>query len=156
MKALQFVIAIVTLTLITFTSNTASAMDVVKNDSTVVTEQVKTEKLFDQFETGLVYGLSSDVLGVLESSIYNAVNFKIAYPEFKSVKVVEELNRVALEGMNHSLRYRAFLALAYYKNQSEFDNPETLLSLLDHKYQDGIFYYLQDTIRGDQFTSNIE
>ena len=156
MKALQFVIAIVTLTLITFTFNTASAMDVVKNDSTVVTEQVKTEKLFDQFETGLVYGLSSDVLGVLESSIYNAVNFKIAYPEFKSVKVVEELNRVALEGMNHSLRYRAFLALAYYKNQSEFDNPETLLSLLDHKYQDGIFYYLQDTIRGDQFTSNIE
>lgn len=155
MKALQFVTAIVTLTLILFTSNPAFALDVVKNDSTEVTEQVNTDKLFEQFETGLVYGLSSDVLGVLESSIYNAVNFKIAYPEFSSVKVVEELNRVALEGNNHSLRYRAYLALAYYKNPGEFENPDTLMSLLDHKYQDGIFYYLQDTIRGEQFTSNI-
>ncbi len=155
MKALQVVTIIVTLTLVLFTSLQAQAKEVMKSDSTIVTEQVNNDKLFEQFETGLLYGLSSNVQGVIESSIYNAVNYKIAYPEFKSVKVLEELNRVALEGDNHSVRYRAYLALAYYKNQSEFDNPDTLLSLLDHSYQDGIFFYLQETIRGDKFTSNM-
>lgn len=155
MKALQVVTIIVTLTLVLFTSLQAQAMDVTKNDSTVVAEQVNNDKLFEQFETGLTYGLSSDVLGVIESSIYNAVNFKIAYPDFNSEKVVEDLYRVAYEGSNHSIRYRAFLALAYYNNQSEFENPDSLLSLLDYQYQDGIFYYLQETIRGVQFTSNM-
>lgn len=155
MKALQVVTIIVTLTLVLFTSLQAQAMDVIKNDSTVVAEQVNTDKLFEQFETGLTHGLSSDVLGIVESSIYNAVNFKIAYPDFNSERVLEDLNRVAIEGSNHSIRYRAFLALAYYKNQSEFENPDILLSLLDHQYQDGIFFYLQEIVRGEQFTSNM-
>jgi hypothetical protein len=155
MKALQVVTIIVTLTLVLLTSLQAQAMDVTRNDSTVVAEQVNNDQLFEQFEASLIYGFSSDVLGVVESSIYNAVNFKIAYPDFNSEKVLEDLNRVAIEGSNHSIRYRAYLALAYYKNQSEFKNPDSLLSLLDHQYQDGIFFYLQETIRGDQFTSNM-
>lgn len=154
MKALNVVITVVTLTFAGLTASQSFAMGSASNDTIVVTQQANTDKLFERFETGLIYGLSSDVLGVLESSIYNAINFKIAYPEFKSEKVVEELNRVAITGNNHSVRYRAFLALVYYKHQSEFGSPEMLLSLLDHKNQDGIFFYLQDQIHDGNLTSN--
>lgn len=155
MKALKAVITTSTLIFALFSTAQSFAMNTASNDSTVVTQQVNNDDLFEQFETGLIFGLTSDVQGVVESSLYNAVNYKIAYPDFSSEKVVEELNRVALEGANHSVRYRAYLALAYYKNQSDFENPDALLSLLDYKYQDGIFFYLQDTIREDKFTSNM-
>lgn len=155
MKALNVVIAVVILIFASFTASQSFAMSSASNDSTVVTQQANTDKLFERFETGLIFGLSSDVLGVVESSIYNAVNYKIAYPDFNSERVIEELNKVAIAGTNHSVRYRAYLALAYYKNQSEFESPDTLLSLLDHKNQDGIFFYLQDEIQNDRFTSNM-
>lgn len=155
MKALNIVIAVVILTFANITASQSFAMSSATNDSTVVTKQANTDILFDRFETGLIFGLSSDILGVVESSIYNAVNYKVAYPEFNSEKVIEELNRVAVSGVNHSVRFRAYLALAYYKNQSDFESPDTLLSLLDHKNQDGIFFYLQDEIQNGKFTSNM-
>ena len=155
MKALNIVITAVIFTFASITASQSFAMSSATNDSTVVTKQANIDILFDRFEKGLISGLSSDVQGVVESSIYNAVNYKIAYPEFTSVKVIEELNRVALNGVNHSVRYRAYLALAYYKNQSDFDSPDTLISLLDHKNQDGIFFYLQDEIQDGKFTSNM-
>ncbi len=155
MKALNIVIAVVIFTFASITASQSFAMSSATNDSTVVTTQANTDILFDRFETGLQFGLSSDILGVVESSIYNAVNYKIAYPEFNSEIVIEELNRVALNGVNHSVRYRAYLALAYYKNQSDFESPNSLLSLLDHKNQDGIFFYLQDEIHTGKFTSNM-
>lgn len=155
MKAGNIVIAAVIFTFASITASQSFAMSSATNDSTVVTKQANKDILFDRFENGLIFGLSSDVLGVVESSIYNAVNYKIAYPEFNSVKVVEELNRVAVSGVNHSVRYRAYLALAYYKNQSDFESPNSLLSLLDHKNQDGIFFYLQDEIHNGKFTSNM-
>lgn len=155
MKALNIVIAIVILTFASTTASLSFAMSSANSDSTVITKQANTEILFDRFEKGLKFGLSSDVIGVVESSIYNAIHYKIAYPEFNSVNVIGELNRVAVSGANHSVRYRAYLALAYYKNQSDFESPVTLLSLLDHKNQDGIFFYLQDEIQGGKFTSNM-
>lgn len=155
MKALNIVIAIVIFTFAGSTASQSFAMSTANNDSTVVTKQANKDILFDRFENGLVFGLGSDVQGVVESSIYNALNYKIAYPEFNSEKVIEELNRVALEGANHSVRYRAYLALAYYKNQSDFESPDTLLTLLDHRNQDGIFFYIQDEIHNGRFTSNI-
>jgi hypothetical protein len=159
MKALQVVTAVVFLTFAGLAATIQSvALQPANTDSAVVTHQVNNDndELFERFETSLVYGLSSDVIGVVESSIYNAINYKVAYPEFASGQVEEMLNRVAVEGENHSLRYRAYLALAYYKNQSEFDSPDELLSLLDYSYQDGIFFYLQETVQSGQFTSNVK
>lgn len=155
MKALNIVIAIVILTFASTAASQSFAMSSASIDSTVVTNQANTDILFNNFENGLKFGLSSDVIGVVESSIYNAVNYKIAYPEFNSDQVIDALNRVALNGVNHSVKYRAFLALTYYRNQSDFESPDALLSLLDHKNQDGIFFYLQDEIQGGKFTSNM-
>lgn len=121
-------------------------------DTTVVTKTMSSET-FNRFEEGLLFGLSSDVIGVIESSMFNAIHYKIAYPEFTSVKVEEQLKTIAIEGSNHSLRYKAYLALNYYRNPGDFASPEVLLSLLDSSFQNGIFFYLQETVQSDQFTS---
>jgi hypothetical protein len=155
MKALKAIIIAIMLFISTLISADLSASVIAgSTDSTVVMQSTDEEKLFDRFEKALIYGLSSDVIGVVESSLFNSVNFKVSYPNFSSNKVIEELGRVALEGDNHSLRYRAYLALSYYRAPGQFDSPEVLLAIIDTRYQDGIFFYLQDKVQNDQFTSN--
>ncbi|MDZ7720468.1 MAG: hypothetical protein U5K72_16760 [Balneolaceae bacterium] len=156
MKTLRIVTAVSFL----FIASIAVASEVpadntVVKDSTAV-EKVENEKaLFNKLEKGLINNLNSRITGVVESSMYNAINYKVEYPEFSSDRVEQILNRIAVEGESHSLRYKAYLTLAYYKNQDQFDSPENLLSLLDYKHQDGIFFYLQEIVQTDQFTSKI-
>lgn len=154
MKSLKIVTAVSFLLVasLSVTSELFAATDVAE-DSVVVAKLQNEKELFNKLEKGLVYNLNSNVKGVVESSLYNAINYKIAYPEFASERVNNILARIAKEGDTHSLRYKAYLTLAYYKNQSQFDSPDALLSLLDYKHQDGIFFYLQDTVQNDQFTS---
>lgn len=156
MKALKIVTAVSFLLVanISAASELVAATDAAE-DSVVVTNQQNEKELFDRLETGLVYNLNSHVAGVVEAALYNAVSYKIAYPEFDSKKVKENISRIALEGDSHSLRYKAYLTLAYYKSPGQFASPEALLSMLDYKHQDGIFFYLQDIVQTDQFTSNI-
>jgi len=155
MKALKAtIIAIVFFGTSLTTADLSASVNLGTADSTVVKQSTDEAKLFDRFEKALIYGLSSDVIGVVESSLFNSVNFKIAHPNFSSDKVAEKLGRIVLEGDNHSLRYRAYLALSYYKHPGQFDSPEVLLSIIDTRYQDGIFFYLQDKVQNDQFTSN--
>ncbi len=155
MKALITVIITVIILSTSFLSADLSAMnpDGIEN-TTLVAESTDEAKLFERFERALIYGLSSNVKGVVESSIFNSVNFKAAYPHFYSESVVEKLGRIVLEEDNHSLRYRAYLALSYYRSPDQFDSPEVLLSIIDIRHQDGIFFYLQDKVQSDQFTSN--
>lgn len=154
MKALNVVTTgILSLAFLAVSAN-AYASNSAGSDSTVVAQTVNEDKLFDRLETSLIYGLSSDVIGVLESSLFNSVNYKVVYPNFAPETVIEELRRVALEGSNHSLRYKAYLALSYYKNPGQFDSPDVLLSLIDSSYQNGIFFYLQEKVQEEQFTSN--
>jgi hypothetical protein len=156
MKALNVVITVITISLAgLFMTVNSDAAALAEDDSTVFTQYGDKNALFNKFEKGLVFGLSSDVQGVVESSVFNAVNYKVAYPDFTSEKVEERLNKVALEANNHSVRYKAYLALAYYKNQEEFKSPDELLAMVDHNNQNEIFFYLQETIQSDQFTSNL-
>ncbi len=156
MKAIRIVTAVsfVLITSLSAASELIAASDAAE-DSVVVTNVQNEKELFNRLEKGLVNNLNSNIKGVVESSLYNAISYKVAYPEFDSKKVKEIISRIALEGDSHSLRYKAYLTLAYYKHPSQFDSPETLLSMLDYKHQDGIFFYLQDTVQTDQFTSNI-
>ncbi|WP_234571507.1 hypothetical protein [Rhodohalobacter sp. 614A] len=156
MKALKIVTAVSFLLVASLSaaSSLFAASDVAE-DSVVVAKFQNEKELFTKLERGLIYNLNSNVKGVVESSLYNAINYKIAYPEFDSQKVKELISRIALEGESHSLRYKAYLTLAYYKHPSQFDSPEALLSMLDYKHQDGIFFYLQDKVQTEQFTSNI-
>lgn len=152
MKALNVVISVLVITIAGLVL-TGQSNAFISNDTTAVTQNANDE-LFSKFERGLVSGLSSDVTGVVESSIYNAMNYKIAYPEFNSSRVEDKLYNVAVDGSSHSVRYRAYLTLTYYRNPGQFNSPDELLSLLDYKHKDGIFFYLQETVNSDQFTSN--
>lgn len=157
MKALKIVTAVSFLLVASLSVESELFADTGAAEDSVVVTNVQNEKeLYNKLEKGLVFSLNSDVKGVIESSLYNAINFKIAYPEFTSERVERILSKIAREGENHSLRYKAYLTLAYYKNQDQFDSPETLLSILDYKHQDGIFFYLQDTVQNEQFTSNLK
>lgn len=155
MKALKIVTVVSFLVVASFAvANEVSADNSAAKDSTAVASVENEKALFNKLEKGLIYNLNSNIKGVVESSLYNAINYKVAYPEFSSERVESILNRIALEGESHSLRYKAYLTLAYYKNQDQFDSPETLLSMLDYKHQNGIFFYLQDKVQSEQFTSN--
>ncbi len=156
MKALKIVTAVSFLLVASIAvANDVSTDQTVAEDSTAVANVENEKALFNKLEKGLINNLNSRVTGVVESSMYNAINYKVEYPEFSSDRVEAILNRIAVEGESHSLRYKAYLTLAYYKNQDQFDSPETLLSLLDYKHQDGIFFYLQDKVQSEQFTSKI-
>lgn len=45
----------------------------------------------ERLEQSLYYGLSSDVNGVVESTLFNMLNYKIVYPELTSDKVIEKV-----------------------------------------------------------------
>lgn len=149
MKALQVVITVILFALSGIFA-TAKSNVVAESNQTTVTKTVDKDELFKKLEKGLVYGFGSDVTGVVESSIYNAINYKVVYPDFESTKVTNLLNDIALNNEIHSVRYKAFLALKYYSNPSEFAEPEELMALLDHHNQNNIFFYLQETVQSDQ------
>ena len=111
---------------------------------TMSEEQVQKSKMI---ETVLVYGLSSEITGVLESVLFNAIHFKAEYPFFRSEKVEAELNTLAVEGSTHSMRYKAYLVLTYYRNGNQFGEPTDLLALIDNREQDKIFNYLNQQIQ---------
>lgn len=111
------------------------------------------EELFDTFETNLVYGLSSDVQGVVESTLFNMINYKIVYPGFESKRALNKVREVAKNAENHSLQYKAYLVLKYFNDQELFPRTEALKAELDHMDQDRIFLFLQDGIQSGRFTS---
>jgi hypothetical protein len=152
MKALQVVATAILFTMMAVSSQAATIT--VQPDSADVTQSSDTTVLFERFEASLIYGLSSDITGVKESTLYNALQFKVEYPEFDSKRVEEELTRIVREEENHTVRYKAFLVLNYYQNAEQFGSPDVLLSLLDYSYQDGIFFYLQEKVQSEQLTSN--
>lgn len=154
MKALQVAITVILFALSGIFAPVKSN-EVANADETTVINTVDKRTLFNKLEKGLVFGFGSDVTGVVESSIYNAINYKVVYPDFESAQVTNLLNDIALNNDNHSVRYKAYLALKYYSNPSKFGEPEELMSLLDHHNQNNIFFFLQETVQSDQqFTVN--
>lgn len=149
MKSTKYVI----LTIIAFSGFSNS---LIANNTLTATADTTMQVVhnFELLERSLLYGLSSDVNGVVESALFNAVNYKVVYPEFSSERLVETLNKIALEGNTHTLRYKAFLTLAYFRDQYKFESPSKLAELIDLRDQNRIFYYLQDEIQTAQFTSN--
>lgn len=134
------------------TQNVA-AMNASVSDTSVVLTANEKEKLFSTFEKGILFGMDSGIQGVVESTLYNAMNYKIVYPDFSSEAVIEKLNEAALEGPTHQLRFKAYLTLAYYKNQQQFVEPTELTEMLEVRDKDKIFFYLQNEVQSGQITS---
>lgn len=109
----------------------------------------RTEKL----EQSLYYGLSSDVNGVIESTLFNMLNYKIVYPEFHSDKVIEKAEKVAEETISEAVAEKAKLVIFFYQNQQRFPESKNLVAELDHTDQDKIFEFLKDGDQTGQYTS---
>ncbi len=112
-----------------------------------------TDELFDSYEKSLLFGFSSDTRGVIESTLFNMINYKIAYPEFESEKALLRAKEIAENGDHHTLQYKAYLTLRYYTDRELFPRPEALMAELDHRDQDKIFRFLQNGIHSGNFTT---
>ncbi|MFO7799132.1 MAG: hypothetical protein R6V22_05135 [Rhodohalobacter sp.] len=101
----------------------------------------------------MYYGLSSDVNGVVESTLFNMFNYKIVYPEFHSDKVIEKAGKIAEETISESVSEKAKLVIYFYQNQQSFPRIENLVAKLNHTDQDRIFEFLRNGDHAGQFTS---
>ncbi|MFU8813513.1 MAG: hypothetical protein ACNA78_11155 [Balneolaceae bacterium] len=132
--------------------NGAEASDREFQEITITTSD--SLKMLQRFETGFLNGIRSDVSGIVEAAIFNALAVKINNPAYSSDVVVRELNRIATETDNHKLRYKAFLAFTYYTSQDQFQSPEQMAELIDSRDQNRVFMYLQNEVQSGLLTSN--
>lgn len=145
--------------IISFAIALAGSLNPVSAQS-VTSQIIETEEMnslersehFRNLENAVLFGLQSDVHGVVESALFNAVSYKIVYPQFSSKRVLGRLSKIALEGPSHSLRFKAYLALEYYQNQDEFKEPAALTGYIDLRDQNRVFYYLQDEVQETSVT----
>lgn len=127
--------------------------------STIKADSISVEKtteekeaLFNQMENAFVYGLSSEVNGVLESSFHQIIVFKATYNDFDSEKVKIALNELAQEADTHFIRYRALLTLALLKDQDRFGSDLTPLTVMENK--EDAFQFLNERLNADKYTAN--
>lgn len=57
--------------------------------------------------------LNSDIPGIVESSIYNAILIKKYYPGANYSSIISKLNRIAEDNADPSIRFKAHLASIY-------------------------------------------
>ncbi|MDX1590321.1 MAG: hypothetical protein R3283_00040 [Balneolaceae bacterium] len=152
MRTIKYVIIAFVITL-TGTAIQASAQSA--TSQTTGAEEISSiqkNRDFRDLEKSLLFGLNSDVHGVIESALFNAVSFKIIYPKFESNRVLAKLSQIALEGASHSLRFKAYLTLEYYQNQDDFKEPVALTGYINADDQNKVFYYLQNEIQETSVT----
>lgn len=109
----------------------------------------------DRMEEILLYGLSSDVDGIVEATFYNTVAYKTMNPEFNSEMVEERIAEIALDKKSHVVRYKAFLTLSYLKDYDEFaEENEQLRSYVQSHDETSAFQVIVDKLRKQQVASN--
>ncbi len=85
--------------------------------------------------------LKSDVPGIVESTIYNVIVCKKYYPDKDYTEILDDLNSLANGTGNPSLRYKAYLASMYLRENSRIDVKP--VSSFDHEY---IFKQIADQL----------
>jgi hypothetical protein len=118
--------------------------------------KVFTEELSERLETSLVFGLSSDVNGVIESALFDMLHYKIVYPEFYSEKVLNRAQEIFESTDSDVLESKAEMVIYFYGNQNSFPESEILLTEVDHLKKDKIFEYLRNGENYGRYTSTQE
>lgn len=109
----------------------------------------------DKIEKALLYGLESDVNGILEATFYNTIAYKTLNPDFTSDQVVEKITQIALDENNHVVRYKAFLALSYLRDYEEFSNDsEQLRNYVQANDKMSTFQVIVDNLQAQQVAAN--
>lgn len=151
MKSIVKTVTAIMILVITFTSaefvhaNTATADSLETNISS---SEMKAQH--EKIEKAIVYGLSSDVDGILEATLFNVVSYKTLNPDFDSGKVVDMITELAREEGSHIVRYKALLTLSYLKDKESFDVEDQIKPLIRKNDANGTFGVLVDVIREQQ------
>ena len=109
----------------------------------------------NRMEKVLLYGLQSDVNGILEATFYNTIAYKSMNPEFTSDQLVERISVIAMDEKNHVVRYKAFLALSYLKDYEEFtEENERLRNYVESNNSTAAFQVIVEKLEDQQVAAN--
>lgn len=109
----------------------------------------------DRIEKVLLYGLQSDVDGILEATFYNTIAYKAMNPEFSSEQIVEKITEIALDENSHVVRYKAFLALSYLKDYEEYATDSgQLRNYVEANDATAAFQVIIDNLEAQQVATN--
>ncbi len=77
--------------------------------------------------------LESNIPGVVESSIYNAIIVKNYYPEGNYSEIIDKLNDISKGNADPAIRAKAHLA-SIYLNSNNIITVEPKHNVFDHEY----------------------
>jgi len=104
----------------------------------------------DKYEKGTLFALNSDNLGVIESSLFLALELKDRYPSENYSNVVDKIDDISNESSSLSIKYKAQLAEIYYKYYDLFSDIKIENSDTPDKY----FKIIADRIAQSSLVSN--
>ena len=87
----------------------------------------KGPRFVEKATVNYLHALDKDIGPLVESAIFNLIVFKQLYPEYNYNAVITKLTSLSMNSDIPAVRYKAFLALNYFKN----------LQLLGAKYSLG-------------------
>lgn len=142
-------IVVISFTSAEFVNANSATTDTLR--TTAVEQAVQDNKI----EEALLYGLESDVNGILEATFFNTIAYKTLNPEFASDKLVEKITQIALDENSHVVRYKAFLALSYMKDYDEYINDiEELRNYVQANDKMATFQVIVDNLEAQQVAAN--
>lgn len=142
-------IVVISFTSAEFVNANSATTDTLR--TTAVEQAVQDNKI----EEALLYGLESDVNGILEATFFNTIAYKTLNPEFASDKLVEKITQIALDENSHVVRYKAFLALSYMKDYDEYSNDsEELRNYVQANDKMATFQVIVDNLEAQQVAAN--
>lgn len=130
------------------------------NANTATTDTLRTTPVEqasqdDRIEKILLYGLESDVNGILEATFYNTIAYKTMNPEFSSEQIVEKITEIALDENSHVIRYKAFLALSYLKDYEEYTkDADRIRNYVEANNVTATFQVIIDNLEEQQVAAN--
>lgn len=154
MKSIIQSITTLLIVVITFTSAEFVNANSMTADTLSTTTLTSDTPEFEKMERTLLYGLGSNVSGVLESTMFNVIAFKTLNPAFDSNKVVDQIRKVAIENDSHVIRYKALLTLSYLTDQESFGVANQIMPLIKSNDANGAFRVLVDSIQKKQIVES--
>lgn len=126
MKVLFSLMLVVFYSVVVFSSNSYA-------HGNKVTKAAKEESLAVKAYEMIPTSLDSDIPGIVESTIYNAICVKKYYPSADYRMIIDKLNDISNSYSEPSIRVKAHLA-SIYLSCSDIINVEPKHNTFDHEY----------------------
>lgn len=84
----------------------------------------QTETAIENAPDNYLKALKSDNDGMVESAIFHTIKYKLYYPEQNTAGLEKEIEKLTRYSNSETIRYKAFLATQFLKNDSLMDRIE--------------------------------